>query len=126
MDVVELAHGPRRMAILWFALLGGPAAWSAHLLASYPLVPVACSAGSVAILHAATAVTVLIAASSGWVGWRECRRLDPLDASGDDRIPLDRARFMARTGMWLGGFFALVTLIEGLPVLFGDPCWRGP
>jgi hypothetical protein len=123
----ELAvERPQRMALLWFALLGGPVAWSAHLLASYPLVPVACSAGTVMMLHGVTAVTVLIAAASGVVGWRERRRLRGSEPEGDLRIAHRRACFMAVSGIWLGGFFALVTLVEGLPVLFGDPCWRGP
>jgi hypothetical protein len=120
------ANEPKRMGLLWFALLGGPVAWSAHLLASYPLVPVACSVGTVTMLHAVTAATVLMAAASGMVGWRECRRLQGDEPEGDLRIAHRRAYFMAVSGIWLGGFFAVVTLVEGLPVLFGDPCWRGP
>jgi hypothetical protein len=115
-----------RLALLWFALLGGPAAWTAHLLASYPLVPVACAAGSVMALHAVTAVSVAVATASGLTGWRECRRLRGRVAEDGEDVRVRRAYFMAVSGMFLGGFFAFVTLAEGLPVFFGDPCFRGP
>jgi hypothetical protein len=118
----------RRLPVLWFALLGGPAAWTAHLLASYPLVLVSCRAGTTLILHSVTAATLIVAASASLAGWLEWRRLGEgaAPAGGEEAIRYRRARFMAVAGALLSGFFALVTLAEGVPVLFGDPCLRGP
>jgi hypothetical protein len=123
---IERVEPPGRPALLWFALLGGPVAWSAHLLASYPLVRVACNANNEMILHSVTIVTVALAALAGFVGWREWHRLDREAESEAEALVLRRARFMALSGAVLGGFFAVVTIAEGLPVFFGDPCLRGP
>jgi hypothetical protein len=122
---VDVPQPPARGA-LWFAMLGGPAGWSAHLLASYPLVPVACTLSSVWLLHVVTLLTAGVAAAAGVVGWKLWR------AAGTNREPdagdpaMRRASFMALSGMALGAFFAFVTIVEGLPVFFGHPCLQGP
>lgn len=120
-------------AKLWFGLLGGAAAWSAHLLASYPSVRVACAAGGEWLLHGITAVTALVAASATAVAWREWRAagsdgglgsgVQPASTAGPD---LGRVRFMAGLGTLLSLLFFVVTVVEGLPVFFADPCMRGP
>ena len=124
---------PVRTGTLWFALLGGPAAWTIHLLASYPLVPLACSLQTTTPLNLVTAGTALLALAAGLTGWRAWRRLrsdrtaeggtntaddDILDARG-------RARFMAVAGSILAVFFTYVIVVEGLPPLLQDPCIDG-
>lgn len=127
---------------LFFALLGGPLAWTVHLLASYPLVPLACDMGTNAPLNVITAGTALVSAAAGAVGWWAHRRLrgageDPLDdgapgaGSGDAEPgalwaggdpPFAWARFMAVCGALLGAFFVFVILVEGLPPILQDAC----
>jgi hypothetical protein len=111
---------------LWFALLGGPAAWTAHLLASYPLVRVSCRLGSVWMLHGITILTVLIGVAATWMGWHVLQEIRNEEPGALADAPARRARFMALTGAIISGFFTVVTLVEGLPVAFGDPCLRGP
>lgn len=120
----------RRTGALWFALLGGPAAWTVHLLASYPLVPLACRLQTTLPLNLVTLCTALVsaaAAATGGVAWRRLRRVgagDPtVDRGGDIG---GRALFMASAGAILGVFFLWVILVEGMPpILVGDPCIDG-
>jgi len=108
---------------LWFGLLGGPAAWTAHLLASYPLVPLACHRDLEIVLYGITALTggVALAASLvAWHAWKTLARHDPEATVELARVR--RARFMALSGAVLSGFFFIVTLVEGLPVPLQNPC----
>jgi hypothetical protein len=116
------------LAVLWFALLGGPVAWSAHLLASYPMVPVACRMGTTAPLHAITAMTAAIAASAaaaGWWAWQRARGAGLPDGPGRFEASESRAGFMGLAGMLLALLFTFAILMEGLPPLLQDPCQRG-
>ena len=115
------ARPPR--AALWFALLGGPLAWTAHLLASYPLVPVSCRLGTTAPLNALTAVAALIAAAAAATGTWAYRRARPAPDVPTD--PASSARFMALCGLLLASLFTFAILVEGLPPILQDPCSRG-
>lgn len=116
------------LAALWFALLGGPIAWTAHLLASYPLVPHACDTGSTTLLNIVTAVTAVIAAAAaatGWWAYRRGRRAGAPDGPGGGDASESRVGFMALTGMLVALLFTFAILIEGLPPLLVDPCTSG-
>lgn len=117
---------PVRNGTLWFALLGGPLAWTAHLLTSYPLVPLACRLQTTLPLNLVTAATALLAASAAATGWLAWRRL-PASGGARDRVEDvgGRARFMAAAGAVLGVFFVYVIVVEGLPPLLQDPCIDG-
>jgi hypothetical protein len=120
---IERREPPISRAALWFAFLGGPIAWSAHLLSSYPLVSVACRMQTTMPLHAITVVTAAIAAgaaATGWIAHRRVRAGGP-GGLGD---AYGRARFMAIGGIVMGIFFTYVILIEGLPPILQDPCLR--
>jgi hypothetical protein len=119
----ERREPPASRGALWFAFLGGPIAWSAHLLASYPLVSVACRLGTTAPLHLITAATAALAAAAGITGivaYRRVRHGGP-GGIGDAYA---RARFMALSGLITGLFFTFVIFVEGLPPLLQDPCLR--
>lgn len=121
---------PTRDGTLWFALLGGPAAWTIHLLASYPLVLLACRLGTNLPLNLLTAATALLAAAAAAAGWRAWRKLGregppPAGRAIDRATLVGRARFMAVAGAILSVFFTYVILVEGLPPLLQDPCRRG-
>lgn len=106
-----------RRGLLWYAVLGGPLAWTAHLLSSYPLVPWVCGGGSVLALHAITAVTMAIASGAAVTGALAVRR-HPAERDVSGR----RSRFMGGVGLMLGLLFALAIATEGLPPLLTDPC----
>ena len=106
-----------RRPVLWYAVLGGPLAWTAHLLSSYPLVPWACDAGSVLMLHAITAGAMAVALGAAVTGALALRR-----HPAGEGVSAGRARFMGRLGVLLGLLFAVAILAEGLPPLLSDPC----
>lgn len=115
------------LAAMWFALLGGPAAWSIHLLASYPLVPLACNTGTTAALNIVTAGTALIAAAAagtGWWAYRRARRAGAPNAPGAGDASESRPGFMGLLGLLVALLFTFAILIEGLPPLLVDPCLK--
>ncbi len=130
---------------LWLGFLGGAVGWSAHLLLSYGLIPVACAMASDLVLHLVTLVTAGTCLGAGIVAWWCWRRLNdgpgrrlavtdpdaaivpgagrPADTARDDAgRSIRRARFMAVTGLWASGLFFAITVVEGLPVFLQDSC----
>lgn len=120
---IERREPPASRGALWFAFLGGPVAWSAHLLSSYPLVDVACRLETTAPLHLITAITAFIAAAAALTGWLAYRRVRD-GGPGGLGDAYARARFMAVGGITMGLFFTFVILVEGFPPLLQDPCLR--
>src|SRR4051812_42653936 len=55
---------------LWFGLLAGAVAWSAHELLSYAFVKVACEFGVSGVLHVFTLATLLLAGLGAVVAFR--------------------------------------------------------
>jgi hypothetical protein len=95
---------------LWFAMLAGPLAWSAHSLASSALVSAACSVGAWP-LDLITVVCELLALGGLVAAVRLPRaQLGPGGA------------FLVGTSLLVDGFFAVVVLIEGAPSLVLNPC----
>lgn len=113
---------PESSPRLWFAMLAGPIAWSAHLLLSYALVPIACDTGWAFLLVVVTAITALVALAGAFVS----RRLPQSGASetADARLTnaSERMRFIVYAGFLSGTFFAVVIVVQGLPIFFLDPC----
>jgi hypothetical protein len=100
---------------LWFAISGGPIAWSVDALAAIAIdhdycahgahVPIATSGGGVAsALVAISIVTATLAVLAGVTGWRRLRMAGPDTGLGDTDD--DRRRFMAR--------FAVITSMLSL------------
>jgi hypothetical protein len=103
--------GVRRPYGLWFAAFAGPAAWTAHNLGSTALVPVACAATDVPVLHAVTLLTALVAAAGVVVALR-----------ARARTRVGGRRFVAGTAALIDAFFLFVVLVEGVPTLVLGPC----
>jgi hypothetical protein len=94
-------------------LFAAPAAWLAHLLVSYLLVPVACRQDTNLLLHLTTVVTAAAAVGGGAIAartWRERRE----EGAG--------LTFVALTGLAMSPFFLLIILVGGASPLFIDPC----
>jgi hypothetical protein len=110
-------------ALLWFAFLGGPVAWSARLLASYPLVSVACRMESTMPLNVVTAATAAVALAAAFTGWAAFRRVQTT-APDARTVAWNRARFMAIAGIMISALFTYAIIVEGVSALLHDPCLR--
>jgi hypothetical protein len=124
----------RRLAALWIGVLAGPVAWAALLETNYVLSYVACEQPALSgaegrhtwMLHLATVVALAIVAAAALAAWRAA---PPLEDGADDEPSIDpaetavsRARFMARAGLALCAWFAIVILATEIPVLVVKPC----
>jgi RsiW-degrading membrane proteinase PrsW (M82 family) len=110
---------PEPIGWLIFAFLGGPIAWTLHLLLMYFFVANRFSMGNTTLRILLIIITIaltLVCLASALVGWRSWQPAD-----GDDRKtllePLSRSNFMARSGVLMGLLFALATFAEGIPVV---------
>lgn len=114
---------PPSTAWLWFGVSAGALAWSAHLLVSYALLPVACTTGLSTVLHAVTAGALLVTLAGGvvaWRGWRAGRSAEP---TARNRQQIGHRWYMGLSGVLLDALFGFAILLEGLPVAFLGPCW---
>jgi hypothetical protein len=117
-------------AALWFAAVGGAAAWALHLAVGWFLEEVvACGTATTdrgAILGldvelwilGITAVLGMVAVAAGVVGYRRWRR-PPADGT---RPRAGREAFMAFAGLLGAGLFLPIILMGGLQVLTLHPC----
>jgi len=124
------AGTPSRGALL-VALLGGPAAWTTHLLAANALVGYACSEswGGVRVaLVVLTVVALAGAVASGLLSrrlWMRARAVDrPTDDRWDARMGERTARvsFLMVMGLVMAALFALGIAYQAAPVLLAQTC----
>jgi hypothetical protein len=131
--------------LLWFAVLGGAVAWSAHLLVAWGLEEIGCSpvsAGPEVLgvsltvwIGALTVVLGAVTAAAGLLAWRFWRvegapdpttRIEP--GSGDpepeDLVRSGRASFMALFGVAANALFLLMIVYGGVSLLLLQPCAR--
>ncbi len=95
---------------IWYALLGSIGAWMIHLLFLASFVRYTCNdPGSKWVLHAVTALTLVMVVGAMALCWRLDRR-DGDEASDRGSGPL---RFVGRLGLVIGATnFALIALEE--------------
>jgi len=145
--VRRTAEARRRAApfLLWFAVLGGAVAWSAHLLVGWGLEEIACSPASASPdvlgvsltvwIGAATAVLAAVTVAAGLLAYRFWRQAGaaPPDAlvepgAGDpepeERVRGGRAGFMALFGLAADALFLLIIVYGGVSLLLLRPCTR--
>lgn len=111
----------RVLGLVWFAVLGAPTAWIAHLAITYALVEPICSIGAPfgALLHLTTAAALLVSLAAGAAAWWAWSHPSEL---AEDPIARRRTRFLGAAGLVLSVLFALVIVAEALPVSLQDPC----
>lgn len=120
-DDIIPAEQPRPAPIgrLVFAFLGGPFAWTFHLLIMYFFVANRFSMGNTTLRILLILITValtLVCLASAAVGWREWDSVERDDGKSLNES-LSRSNFMARSGVLMGLLFALGTFAEGIPVV---------
>lgn len=112
---------------LWIGLFGGGGAWLVHLVAAYAIAEFGCVgrlrqqsfAGLNAVawlIIAASVLTLLAAVASTWLAYRSEQRLCAAPRSDEPVWVAERE--VARTGWITSGLFALVILVESLPIFY--------
>jgi hypothetical protein len=131
--------------LLWFAVLGGAAAWTAHLLLAWGLEEIACSPVSagpdvlgvspsvwIGVLTAALAAVTVAAGLLAWRFWLEEGAADPNasiepgagDPEPEELVRSGRAGFMALFGLAANALFLLMIVYGGVSLLLLRPCTR--
>ena len=118
-------HGKR----LWFSFLAGPVVYSLYFLVVYTLGEFGCLSGlqyvglfgwstirlGVTVL---TIVAALVTLGVGVVSFRKWRQIRQELEAHDEGYP----QFMLFVGTWLNGFFTVIILLTGVPMLLGSYC----
>lgn len=142
---MDLTSPPRSdtssSARLWFAFLGGMAAYAVHLVVGFWIVPAACGTaaeglipwleGALTVLLGAVAIaaTVVAVVMRRALARDTVARNDVDGAAGGesarawDAAPAwSTARFMATTGIVLSGLGVVVIAFAAVPLLLVSPC----
>ncbi|MBI2710915.1 MAG: hypothetical protein HYX34_14675 [Actinobacteria bacterium] len=105
-----------------FALAGGPALWTVHLVASAALVPLSCARDLSWTINAATIGTALGTLWSMWVAWGLVRRR--LGSTLARPHQSSAVRFLGLLGLLWGTVSLALIVLEGIPNLALSPCLR--
>jgi hypothetical protein len=103
----------RRDVLLWLAVFAGPLAWAVDELTSYSLAPTACEAGTKAMLHLVTLLTLLVSLGGALLARSVGRSLPEGSSKSGSRD--SRARFMALAGTAMGLGFAVAIVAMEVP-----------
>ncbi len=106
---------------LWFGVIGGIAAWAAHLLALAALVRFTCNqSGTRWVLDAITVATVLVTLVAIWI----CVGIVRGSGDDDEAAPTvaGRTRFLGLFGLITGVINLALILLEGSYAWFISPC----
>jgi hypothetical protein len=145
--VPETAELRRKAApwLLWFAVLGGAVAWSAHLLLGWGLEEIACSPVSagpdvlgvsltvwIGVLTVVLGAVTVAAGLLAYRFWRQSGAADPntrIEPGGGDPEPQSlirggRTGFMALFGLAANALFLLMIVYGGVSLLLLRPCTR--
>lgn len=106
---------------LWTGVLVPPVAFLLNLEVAYALVPTACGARSVVLVHLVHLVSLGLAILGGVVAWRTWQRSGATWPGGEGGR-ISRTRFMAGLGALMGLLFTLVILAQWIPSFILDPC----
>jgi hypothetical protein len=113
---------PRGIVLLWAGLLLAPAAWALQFAVIYALVPWLCRSGAgelplliASLVGAAVGIVGVVLAFNNWrragSGWR---------ATGNAAV--DRARFLAVTGLLLGSYVVAIIVMQAAVMLGTGVC----
>ena len=111
---------------LWFGLLGGPVAWTAHLMLAYAIAEFGCLSafgrrtllGLTAVtwgLLVVSAATLAVAVVAALVA-RRSREQAP--EPGDPNADGPPKGYVAAAGLYLSGFSAFVIAVQTVPIFY--------
>jgi hypothetical protein len=116
----------RQQLLVWFGLLGAPAAWAVQLVVGYGFEEAACSSGSatgaieplIATLTVVAGAVAGASAASGYAIWRAVR-------SGTTEDPRGLLSFMGFGGLLMSLLFLPLIVVSGIQVAALDACVPG-
>jgi hypothetical protein len=106
---------------LMASLLVPVAAWFIDLQTSYAMVKWACDEGRGGLLLLVPAGSLILVATSGWLGW-DCWTRLRREATDEGGRSIDRSRFLALAGLSTSAIFALLILVSLFPRVWLSPC----
>ena len=107
----SIGSAVRDAIFVWYAALGGIAAWTIHLLFLTSFVRFTCTSGSyVWAMHLATVVTLAMTVVAMTLSWRLVR------ADGDESSERGWLPFLGRLGLLVGAINIALIAVEGLYV----------
>jgi hypothetical protein len=119
-----------RPLVVWFAVLGAPAAWVSQFLAGYALTEVDCNAAGRAwnvpldgLVIALTAGAVAVAVAAGLAALAAFRATRTAGEEGAP--PAGRVHFMAIVGMVVTPLMVAMIVLSGVGVVALDGCRQG-
>ncbi|MDP9071088.1 MAG: hypothetical protein M3N68_07350 [Actinomycetota bacterium] len=116
MEVVRPLKGIK----LWFAVLGGIAAWTVHLLMVAALTRFTCNEeGTRWVMDVFTLVTALVTVAAMWLCVGLVRGSSDDEAAGT--LP-GNTQFLGVFGLMIGGINLALILLEGSYAWFLSPC----
>lgn len=110
----------RGLALLWFAVLAGPAAVAANQFAGYALVKWVCASGHTYVLTGIAIAMLGVSLAGAWIGWGCRERLRDAREHGGQII--DRSYFVAMVGIGLALISALLIVMQAYPRFLLSPC----
>jgi hypothetical protein len=113
---------PGRVASLWAIFLGPAVLWLCQFQIIYALVVWACAHGRHEVIPLTSGISFLLAGGFGWLSfsnWRDAKQPAAGDPAYAERR---RTRFMAQVGAMMTALFALLIAVQGVAVVFFDPC----
>ena len=119
--------------LVWFGLLGAPAAWTAQFLVGYWVSEVGCSPGGDAGLGidgwtlAVTIVAALLAVVAGLSAVAVFRQTRDARGMGgaEEPPPKGRVHFLATVGMAISPLFFFIIVMSGVGVAVLENCHQG-
>jgi hypothetical protein len=123
----------RSQALLWFGLLGAPAAWTVQFLVGFWLAEVRCGAGGdsglavdtwTTVATVAAAVLAVMAELAAITMFRETRGARGTGGS-EEAPPKGRVHFLAIVGVAIAPLFFLIIVMSGVGVVVLQNCHQG-
>jgi magnesium-transporting ATPase (P-type) len=117
--------------LLWFGVLGGALAWTAHTLVDWGIDETTCRAGSTeldgaslrSVLVATTLAFLLVSAVATVVAWRQWHVLRATEGADPlSQLRLQRAGFMALVGFAANVVFTLILVCTATAVFVFPVC----
>ena len=110
----------RGVLLVLTALLMGPVVWAIRFMIVYVLAGVACTTGGVIAMGVVTVAALAACLLGAWMAWGIWSEV----GSGPTTVGgvIGRTRFLAMCGLVFGLWFALVIVVEAIPMFFIEPC----
>ena len=118
-------------ALMWFGLLGAPAAWVTQFLVGYSLTEAACSEAGTrwnvavdGVTIAATAAGAAVAVLAELTAIKVFRDTRPAEGAGgsEEPPPKGRIHFLATVGIVIAPLFFFIIVMSGVGVLVLPEC----